>query len=259
MPVTLQDELLAKAAHNAARLEEFFVAHRDWRAGPAGVASLQALRDALERALVGGLRPLLERHGVEEPRGGPDWCVTPLPPGELEPERVHRFGVFVQQLGDWFITLPEVQVSARGGELLAALACALSGTAAAVEQMLAAGGQVASPPAPPAPEPSPALPTPRPARMTDAARQARLVLEDAEATPVLQTFKGAVELTFDAQQALTRFLEEAGVTFDSYQRNNLDRKVLQWVRATPHGSVLVIRVGDLNGAPEPFPTYAVKK
>ena len=162
MPVTLHDELLAKAAHNAARLEEFFVAHRDWRAGPGGVASLQALRDALKRALVGGLRPLLQHYGVEEPRGRPEWCVDPSSPGELEPERVQRFGVFVQQLGDWFITLPEVQVSARGRELLAALARALSGTAAAVEQALAAGGQAARPPAPPAPEPSPALPPPGP-------------------------------------------------------------------------------------------------
>ena len=92
--------------------------------------------------------------------------------------------------------------------------------------------------------------------MTDAARQARLVLEDTERTPVLQTFKGAVELTLKAQQALGELLDQAGITHNSYQRNKLERKVLQWVQATPPGSVLVIRIGDLNGVPEPS-TYAV--
>jgi len=257
----LPDEPLAKAAHNAARLEEYFAAHLDWGTDSGGLAALHALHSALTRALAAGLWPLLERHDLALPRGGPEWCVARLPAGLLEAERVQRFGVFVQQLGDWLMTLPEVRVSDRGRELLTGLARALAGTAAAVEQMLAASGVEVTPLGPeersPPPEPDPP-PSAAAVRLTDEARDARLVLEDSESTPVLQTFQGKLELTFEAQQALAQFLEESGIQYNSYQRTRLERKVLQWVQAAPPRSVLVIRVGDLTGRPEPYPSYTLK-
>jgi hypothetical protein len=268
MTATLQDELLVKAAHNITRVEEFFVARRGWSATPDGVAALRSLHAALSHALGEAVRPLLERHRLTEPQGEPEWGVAPLPPNELEAERVQRFGVFVQQLGDWFMTLPEEQVSARGRELLSAVAGALAGTASAVEQVLAAHGVVVpslqpeEPPDPAPPDPPPATVSPEavmpPARTAGDENKVRLVLDDTEGTPVLQTFQGVVELTCDTQQALSELLEQGGITYDSYQRHKFERKVLQWVQATPQGSVLVIQIGDLTGQLEPYPTYAVK-
>ena len=194
----------------------------------------------------------------------------PLPQtGEVDVERLTRFAAFVEQLGRWFESQSGLPLSGVGKTSLGTVAGSLQRTAAVVEAMLARGGVAPVPPAA-----GPAIgdaPTLRPATTPPAGAEEsvdvprrpaadgpRLVLEDTERTPVLQTFKGAVELTFETREAIARFLAEAGIDYNSYQLDKLERKVLQWVQATPHGCVLVIKVGELRGRREAVPGYAKK-
>jgi hypothetical protein len=268
MVLTLQYELLAKAATNLARVEEYFVARTQWTTPPEGVRELRAVHESLSTLMGAGLRLMLSAHGIEGPYPDRSERIARLPAAELEPERVRRFAAFVDQLGGWFGSQSGDRVAGNGLELLRTLAGSALGATAAVEELLRRHGCSVEPlhpatdaasEAPPPEAVAPEAPAPpEPARERHRDDGPRLVLEDTERTPVTQTYKGSVELTPETRKAIAAFLADAGISLNAYQLNRLERKVLQWVEATPHGTVLVMRVGDLRGQREPVPSYLAK-
>ena len=58
---------------------------------------------------------------------------------------------------------------------------------------------------------------------------ARLVLEEKELKPLLQTFQGVTELTIEAKGALADFLAKQGVELDGHELRRLHDRLLKWI------------------------------
>ena len=82
-----------------------------------------------------------------------------------------------------------------------------------------------------------------------------LVLQDTPEDPLLQEWGDKMEVTPRATELVDRFLADAGLKLDASARQKLNRNVEKWLVATPEGMVLVIRIGELQGQPEPYPKY----
>ncbi len=272
MAPTMHDELLVRAVANVARVHDFFAARRSWRAATGGMGALRSLHDALAEVERVAIDPLLLSQQVDV-AAPPHGREAPLPAGELEAERVKRFTAFVEQLRDWFAAQGKVDLTPAGRQHLARLAAEVVATASAVEEILAGHGVKVEPvtaaalsvpvlelPAPrrPAAQPAAAVERALPRADETVADGAVLVLSDTEQNPLLQTFQGMVELTPAAKEAIGDFVQRAGIVYNAYQLDRFQRKVLQWIEATPPGQVLVIKVGGLRGRREPYPSYISK-
>lgn len=87
---------------------------------------------------------------------------------------------------------------------------------------------------------------------------ARLVLENHELKPLLQTFKGVTELTAYAKKTMDDFLATQKVELEPDEMRRLHDKLLKWIEGTPLHQVLVIKLSGLSGRPNVYSSYQPK-
>ncbi len=276
MGAELTSDQLQRAAENLGRIERFLRQRSRWHTSPATVATLVTVDRAAAR-IAHALEPHLTAPQTRA-TDDPAHAVDPLPAAEFEVARLDKMAVFLDQLGDWFAARTAGPVAEGGlqhleeacGAVLGirhVVAAILAGQQAVGEPAVAAGPastapQVANPAAArdhAAPGRREEIGVPSPPRPSNAvSRTERLILEDTEETPLLQTFKDQTELTPHARELLTRFLESADLSYAGYQRTKFDADVEHRLQIMPPGQVLVIKVGEYGGAPKPYFSYVPK-
>jgi hypothetical protein len=282
--ITLQD--LEKASKNLTRIEDFLAVRRQWKLEPAGHEALSTI-DAAAELVVRTIDPILDAHGITI-----EWDDQPsvelLPTSTFDSGRLAKMSDFMIQLGRWFeghsqCTLERTaeptlgQVYGSVGRIRKAVAKIIERSPYRQPTQERRGLSEVNEDSAPTPlpvadsEPAsrvvPGTPTvaagPRPAERTTAAAPpassgARLVLEDTEQTPLLQTFKGETELTPEARERLDTFFGDHGVILSGYQLHKFEAEIERRIRSTPHGQVLVVKIGSIEGMPKPYFAYQAK-
>lgn len=273
MPEQLPDADLTRARRNVERIADFLLERRTLAVEDGGDAQLQRLWSGV-LAVSERLQPVLRAAGASPPRPAALPEAPAAAAGRLETARVQRFAEFVEQLDGWLGGHGKAVESDDGVAAAAGLYAALTTIRGSVSEMLdraqpaAPAAPASSPEQPPAdaasaasgtPE-TPAVPRPAESPPPVPVRSTRrLLLADLDERPLLQEFQGSNELTSAAQQLLTEFLEEHGISLGGYQRHKLDDAVQRWIEATPDGQVLVLKIGGLRGRLEPYPSYVPRE
>jgi hypothetical protein len=248
--LSIQDEMLQKAAHNLERVQSYFESRTTWTVPQDSKGAVSALHLISMTMIQVALEPLLETNGLDLEPALTHRRVDQLPAAELDQDRLAKFSGFVEQLSDWFVAQSGNHASPTGKALLERIYRSVERTTLSLEALLKHNRLEFTPLRPPPPPAEPEV-----TELEQGNVDARLILEDSETEPVLQTFRGNVELSYEANQAIDGLLEEAGLKYSPYQHDKFMRKVLQWVQATPQGHVLEIKISTLHGRREPYPTY----
>jgi hypothetical protein len=264
MATTIYDGELRRLARDIERLQGFVEARRAWKLRPDRAEALTALYLTVISVLDEHLTPLLRQSHVEVEELVAPRMASQQPTQELDAVRLHSMTSYLERVTIWLDAHSSASLSNRGIALLVGISQSLKATAAALrclarvngldlsavgslnEALSAAAQPAAAVAAAPANEP------------TDEPIDTRLVLEDCDETPLLQTFKGETELSELARRELDRFLYEAGVAYDGASRTRFERKVQEWIEATPPEHVLLLKVSALSGRREAYPNYARK-
>jgi len=86
-----------------------------------------------------------------------------------------------------------------------------------------------------------------------------LLLVHGKKDPLLKEWQGRLELNTKAENLIREFLESVAIERSPREFRDLKRKVENWIKATPTGMVLVLRIGQLKGKPDVFPKYLKKE
>lgn len=230
-----------------------------------GEELLQALRslgDALERCGE-PVERILERHGL--PMAA---AVAPAPSAGspsahlLQTTEVSRAFTFVDRATAWLSDHADAEVSENDLKNLQLMARLTFETRRVIGAALTGGllpdqppsgalgeGVVAGPGLVTADGPSPSGTT---------LYSGELVLVDTPEAPLLQERGDKVEATPHAKELVNDFLDDARLQMDAKARQKLTRNVEKWLLSTPEGMALVIRIGELQGKPQPYPKYIPK-
>ncbi|MFV2074058.1 MAG: hypothetical protein ACC742_15610 [Thermoanaerobaculales bacterium] len=247
--ITTQE--LERAAKNVARISEFLAVRRGWVL--VGGAD-EALEDARKAAASLGeyLTALMTARQVEPAAEAPS-PPEPLPSDEIGAARIAKFTDFLDQLRQWFAKRGNAEVPAEGEEALRSIHLSLGTACAAINGILAADEAARA-----AAAAGTAEAIANPNVVVEVDRDARLILEDTSELPILQEFRGVVELTPAAGEILNGFLAENKIELSDYEKRRLMDKVLRWVEATPEGQVLVLKISGIHGRPEPYSSYQAR-
>jgi hypothetical protein len=244
-------EELEKAARNIERIAAFIGERRDWIVGEGGEAKATAIRGSAKSLAT----KLAEKSGVD-----PDPDLKLKFPPKLEPTakisaaRLSKFADFLDQLQAWFSTQSDAEIPEGGSEAVQSVHSALAHVCAAIDSLLT---PVKTPETPP-PKVDDLIGKIDDAPVFDVDLNARLVLEDHELRPLLQTFKGVTELTVGAKETLEKFLAKQNVTIEGHDLRRLHDKMLKWIEGIPLGQVLVIKLSGLTGKPNVYSSYQPK-
>jgi hypothetical protein len=276
---------LGKAATNLKRIEEFLSVRLEWHLELEGFEALRHL-DSAAASMIRTMDPMLDAHGI---RAGWGDHIAPeqLPTSKFESTQLDRLAAFMVELDAWFRSHTDAEAEQGAAPKLGDIYGALQTIRKAIDPILEASPfrdqvpeqkpladlEAEDPsdasdesPAPDQTEVAPAVaPTtgviaagPVGGVVLAASSEDRLVLENNELKPMLQTFHGETELTPDAKELLDEFLGRHKVELSGYLRNKFDSEVERRIRSTPTGQVLVVKIGDLEGNPKPFFSYQPK-
>lgn len=283
--ITLQD--LEKASKNLTRIEDFLFVRRQWKLEPSGHEELSNFDSAAER-VVRTIDPFLDAHGITV-----DWddepSAEPLPTSTFDSVRLAKMCNFMIQLGRWFEEHSASTLERAAAPTLGQVYGSLGRIRKVVATIIGSSPHRPSMPEsqPPSEHADNAAPVPPPAADSEPVSSVipgvqtvaagprteeptiaagpsgssggRLVLEDTEQTPLLQTFKGETELTPHARERLDAFFSNHGVTLSGYQLHKFEAEIERRIRSTPHGQVLVVKIGSIEGTPKPYFAYQAKE
>jgi len=244
-------EEIEKAARNIERVSDFIGERRDWIVGEGGESKATAIRGSA-RSLVS---KLAQRSGVD-----PDPDLKLELPKKLEPSakisaaRLSKFADFLDQLQVWFSSQKEARFPERGSDAVQSAHSALAHVCAAVDSLLT---PVKTPETPP-PKIDDLIGEVDDAPVFEVDSSARLVLEDQELKPLLQTFQGVTELTVGAKETLEAFLAKHNIKIEGHDLRRLHDKMFKWIEGVPLGQVLVIKLSGLTGKPDVYSSYEPK-
>ncbi len=244
MTTPISDDELRKTARNLQRLQSFFTQRTGWKTSPETEGALTDTYHLLI-AITGDLHPLMQHNNLEVKETTTLDGEQQQPPGEFDKVRLQKFSAFLMQLGEWFAGHATAQIGQSARPVLLGIHDSLLKAKLGVEKIM----KNSAPPPPPPPPPPP--------RKVLPGAMERLELEDTEMTPVLQSFKGQIELSYEAKEGIHKFLESNGIEFNAYKLNKFEQKVQQWVESTPQGHLLVIKISRLRD--EPYPSYIMKE
>jgi len=270
--LTLQE--LQKASTNLSRISEFLAVRSRWHLELDGFEALQDIDGSAER-LLRKLDVFLDALGLR-----PDWSLPEpleqLPTSRFDSGRLTKLASFMTQLSLWFDGQLGSEVES-GGELhIGDMHRTLQSIRSGVEPIIDASPFRESVPEthPPSSNNSAAPPgagaASRPPAMglESGSRQLvgrggvaavdRLVLFDTDDQPITQTFRDDVELTGNAKQMISEFLDKHGVQYSGYQLHKFEDEVLRRVTGSPEGQVLVLKIGGFQDNPKPFFSYVPK-
>jgi len=244
-------EELDKAARNIARISTFIGERRDWSVGDGGEAMAQEIR-----ANASALAELLVRATGADPEPGFEVTLPPKrePSAEISAGRLAKFNTFLSQLRNWFSSQDASGMPEGGSEAVQAIHGSLAQVTAAVDSMRqnpvgipssvsksdVLGGVTPSPP------------------LFEIDPNARLVLENHESRPLVQSFRGMTELTIEAKEILEEFLVQQNIDFEPSELRRFQDKLLRWIEAIPTNQVLVIKITGISGRPSLYASYQPK-
>jgi hypothetical protein len=237
-------EELEKASRNVERLSKFVGERRHWMlASDAGnaAASLADAARSLDAVIVG----LLDSTDPDDPEVRQPPGLEP--PGRVTSGRFAKFTEFINQLRGWFAAHDGAALPEGSDGFVQKLRASLAVTIAAVEQLRE-----------PAPQSSPAenpLVTEDLGPVAEVDMSARLELDNIASRPLLQIFKGVTELTPEATSKIDRFFASQGIELEGPERRRFHDKVLKWIKGTPDGQMLVVRLSGLSGKVEAYSSY----
>jgi hypothetical protein len=250
--MTAQDPLttkLVRAHDNVARLCDFFAARRTWGLADDARSAAGELLDAAH-SIDERLRTLILRAGaVPLPPAGIE--AEARPRGVLEVDRIRRFAAYLCELDAWF-------AAQSGPPSTPAGVIEVQRTQALVARILVLVDELSLPPAEsataaPPPDAAEPPPTDRPALDPDLPKM--VVLDDTEARPMIQEFRGVKELTPECKDAVARFLAAWKITHNPSQHKKLLDRLLRWIASAPDGQVLVLKIKTASEPFEPYPAY----
>lgn len=279
--MTLEPEELAKAASNLERLRQFFAVRGTWAVPPDASGPLAETARAL-RATEAEVGRMLARANLLPPSIDPPPPLEPLPAGSLDPHRLERFGHFAAQLEAWFQARRDSPAGSAGPALQqvhralvlvdralvplvgapatdpwdeplddvdSEVIAADAGSGPSMPVM--AAGPASRPASTPAPTGAERVLPERPV----GDRNDSLTLDPMGPVPLVEQRGEQVELSAGTRDLLATFYQEQGLELGASDRRNFERKVLRWVEAIPIGQVLIVKVTDLNGRPEPYARF----
>jgi hypothetical protein len=237
-------EELQKASRSVERLSEFIGERRDWMlasdAGDAATLLAEAAR-SLDEALL----KLVASGGTDEPRVRHPARLEP--PGRVTPTRLVKFSEFIDQLRRWFSAHDAAALPEGSDPFVRSLRDSLAGTIAAVETLCG---------------PALTMEVPEDPRVTadlgpvvEVDMSARLELDNSASMPILQISRGVTEFTPDAISMIDRFFAKQGIELEGSERRRFHEKALKWIKGTPEGQMLVVRLSGLSGKVEAYSSY----
>jgi len=265
------------ASRNLERMSGFIGERRGWLLGTGG-EMVAAYASKTTASLAEGIADLTNGR-IELPS-------SVQQPPELEPsaklsaDRLSKFADFMEQLRQWFASHGDAALPPESDDIVHSMQASLAVTTEALQLLLGlavletpsqkepifAAGELPSAPAdeiqPTAEAPqSEGASEPEPPVSNDLGPvaevdpNARLILENNEVRPLLQEFKGVVELTPEAKRLLDGFVSKQGIEFGEYETHRLHDKVLRWLEGAPADRVLVIKISGLYGKPTAYSSY----
>ncbi len=283
---------VAKATTNIERIRSFLAPRVDWGVAPQNRAALVRIVLALQ-STEAAVTHLLGDRGPFDSEPDPSDEADTLEPGTFDAARLAKIAEFAERLARWFGSHDGEDPGAAAAEL-GRLQQRLAVTVHLVEKMVglespsSAHAEAEVPPSVdilPDPNPTPkvdnvaagsgavALGPASPTRIGRAAtvpsgageqlgesrsaaqRSDSLVLDAAGEQQLLVMRSDQVELSPSTRQRLAEYLESEEVELSKLDRRTFERKVLRWIEATPIGQILIIKITDLNGSPEPYARY----
>jgi hypothetical protein len=247
----ITNEELEKAARNIERISAFIGERRDWIVGEGGEEQANAIRDHART-----LATMLAESTGTQPDS--DFMIK-LPP-KLEPSakisatRLSKFADFLGELQTWFTSQNEVATAENSESAVQSVFGSLALVNAAVDSLLKPA--MAEEPPPPSPDDLVGEIDDSPVLEMDL--NARLVLENHELKPLVQTFQGVTELTSHAKESLETFLAKQNVTIEGHELRRLHDKMLKWIEGTPLNQILVVKLSGLSGKPNVYSSYQPK-
>ena len=247
---------LVKAHDNVARLCDFFACRRTWELADGDRSAAGELVDAAH-SLDERLRTMILQAGA-----------VPLPParievearpqGVLELDRTRRFAAYLRELDAWFAAQPGPPSSPAGVIEVQRTQALVARILILVDELALPSAEAAAPsaeaaPAAPQPDAVEVASTPRPE--PDPKLPRMVVLDDSEACPMVQEFRGIKELTPDCKEAVARFLAAWEIEHNPSQHKKLLDRLLRWIVSAPDGQVLVLKVKTASEPFEPYPAY----
>jgi hypothetical protein len=237
-------EELEKASRNVQRLSEFIGERRDWMlASDAGKAAA-SLADAA-RSLDAVILKLIGSDDADSPQIRQPARLEPS--GRVTPARLVKFAEFIDQLRGWFSAHDGAALPEGSDTFVRSLRASLAGTIAALEQLYG-----------PAPIPEAAedpLIKSDLGPVAEVDMSARLELDNIASRPLLQIFRGVTELTPEAISMIDRFFAKQGIELKGAERRRFHDKALKWIKGTPDGQMLVVRLSGLSGKVEAYSSY----
>jgi hypothetical protein len=256
--ITTQE--LEKASRNVEKLSIFIGERRDWMLASDAAGAAASLADA-SRALAEIVCRLSGRDDSSD--------LEVRQPPKLEPSgrvtggRLTKFADFIRQLRKWFAAHDGDDLPDGSDQAVTSLLAALEVTAIGVERLKSTvgneqhgtSGGAGEPENDPLADPQEPLVSGDLGPVAEVDMSARLMLDDAMATPLLQVFQGVTELTPEAMSKVDAFFTENGVALEGPERRRLHDKILRWIQSTPEGQVLVVRLSGLSGKIEAYSSY----
>ncbi|MCG6947704.1 MAG: hypothetical protein LJE93_02155 [Acidobacteria bacterium] len=242
---------LEKAARNIERISTFIGERRDWKVGDGGETMATAIR-----ARAGALAEILAEKIGEDPDPEIQVDLPPklAPAAEISADRLAKFDQFLGQLTGWFAAQEPAKAPGDCREAIHSIHSSLALMCRVTDDLLESMA---------ADEPMPAIA----GRYVDGIGSsqdlkidpsARLVLEDTENKPLLQTFKGISELTDETKDLLGDFLASQSIELEPDDLRRLHDRLLKWIEGVPLNQVLVVKASGLYGKPSIFSSYQPK-
>jgi hypothetical protein len=244
-------EELEKATRNVERISVFIGERRDWIVGDGGESHAVTIQNHT-RALA---KLLVDLTGVEP---DPEFKIK-LPKKltsstKISAARLAKFSDFLGQLHSWFTSQDEAQMPEDCEAAVQQFHGSLAQVNAAVESLLMP--TVADEPLPLKPEDLLGEIDDSPVLEVDP--NARLMLENSELKPLLQSSKGVMELSPEAKSKFGDFLATQNVSFDGPELRRLHDRLLKWIEGIPLNQVLVIKLSGLSGKANVYASYQSK-
>jgi hypothetical protein len=281
MPEEITSQELEMASRNLERMSGFIGERRGWLLGTGG-EMVAEYASKTTTSLAQGIAELTDGR-IELPS-------SVQQPPELEPlaklsaDRLSKFADFMEQLRQWFALHGDAELPPESDDIVQSMQASLAVTSEALQLLLGpvaletpfikestrAAEELPSaptdeiPPMAEAPRPE-AVGEPEPLTSNDLGPvaevdpAARLILEDTDLCPLLQKFKGVLELTPETKRMLDDFIAKQGIEFGEYEMHRLHDNVMRWLEGAPADRVLVIKISGLYGKPVAYSSYQPKE
>jgi len=244
--ITVDD--LEKAARNLQRLSEFLGERKGWILASDAESAAQSVSEAAQSLV----RVLSKMTGEDSDKQTPYRHPKNLEPaGKVSSVRLTKFAEFMDQLREWFAIHTDSELPAESQEHIESIRASIAATQDAVVQLRG--------PAAVTEEIEEQIVSTDLGPVAEVDMKANLIFDASTKFNLTQVFQGVTELTNETKEALDTFLTTQHVKFNEQEMRKLHEKVLRWIRSTPEGQSLVVKISGLTGKAEVYFSYRQQK